>query len=155
MFGVSGVTAEDAVANDSGVANHWNQSEDWGTVQAAKSSVTFSISKKPASGFVALPRLNNRWKSIAAEGYTGELRFVPEIDHWRIFVPDDLEYPATINMQLIETVRLCEKPFVVEQSKDGSVSLPAHHPKQAAKSFAMNLSRTRTPLVTGPFPVIR
>ncbi|MFU7558843.1 hypothetical protein ACMFWY_09205 [Roseiconus sp. JC912] len=105
----------------------WKNATAWGHVDAAGSKVSLYVKESPENGFVSIPRLNNRLKTVKAEGYEGELKFVPEIDHWRIFVPEDLSLPATIEVELVEAIRLCDQPLMVKPTAEGKLILPAHH----------------------------
>ncbi|WP_436716041.1 hypothetical protein U8335_28315 [Roseiconus lacunae] len=105
----------------------WSQQTAWGNLQAKGSTVTMKVNELPNAGYVSLPRLNNRLESVTAKGIADELRFIPEIDHWRVFVPKNATLPLSIEVKLLEKIRRCDAPFVVKPSENGKVTLPAHH----------------------------
>ncbi|MEL6108484.1 MAG: hypothetical protein AAFU85_20865 [Planctomycetota bacterium] len=101
--------------------------KDWGSIEFHGAEVVIEIKTEPAKRKVAIPRLNNRMKSLTADGTELKLKFVPEPDQWMIALPKALAIPATLRLALIEPARLCADPFVVQANDSGVIELPAHH----------------------------
>ncbi|NQV23631.1 MAG: hypothetical protein HQ518_04600 [Rhodopirellula sp.] len=104
----------------------------WGRIVARESALELHVKKIPANRVIAFPRLNNRMKSVYLQGKTEEqskLKFKPEINTWEITLPDNLPTDATpvVIFETLEPIELATKPHVVQQSRDGGVTLPAHH----------------------------
>lgn len=103
----------------------------WGTIVARKSALELHVKRIPDNRIISFPRLNNRMKSLYLEGQTQEasgLKFKPQITTWEVTLPKALPEPSPVVIfETVEPIELAKKPHVVTQSKDNSVTLPAHH----------------------------
>ena len=104
---------------------------DWGRIVARDSSIELHVKTIPGSRVISFPRLNNQMKSLYLDGKSPEesnLKFKPELTTWEVTLPKDLaDTSPLIIFETLEPVELAIKPHVVNQSDDGSVTLPAHH----------------------------
>lgn len=101
--------------------------KEWGSIEFQGSEVVIEVKTEPAKRKVMIPRLNNRMKTLSADGSEAKLKFVPEPEEWVITLPKTLAIPATLRLTLLEPARLCAEPFVVQANDSGVIELPAHH----------------------------
>jgi hypothetical protein len=104
----------------------------WGQIIAHKMAIHLNVNKIPDNRIISFPRLNNRMKSLQLSGQTekdSKLKFKPELTTWEVTLPADMPADAqpVVIFQTVEPIQLATKPHVVQQSKDNSVTLPAHH----------------------------
>jgi hypothetical protein len=103
----------------------------WGRIVARESALELHVKKIPENNVLSFPRLNNRMKSLYLTGKTEEesqLKFKPEINTWEITFPkEQADFSGVVIFETLEPIELATKPHVVEQWKDGVVTLPAHH----------------------------
>lgn len=103
----------------------------WGRIVARKSALELHVKKLPENNVLSFPRLNNRMKSLYLAGKTEEasqLKFKPEINTWEITLPkEQADFSGVVIFETLEPIELSTKPHVVRQSRDGGVTLPAHH----------------------------
>lgn len=103
----------------------------WGRIVAKETALELHVRKLPDNRIVSFPRLNNRMKSVYIEGQTAEqskLRFKPEVSTWEVTVPRETgDFSGVIVFETMEPVHLPTKPYVVKQSNNGEITLPAHH----------------------------
>ncbi|MEO1525154.1 MAG: hypothetical protein AAFX06_06940 [Planctomycetota bacterium] len=99
----------------------------WGSIKFEGLEVVIQVDSEPPQRKVTMPRLNNRMKTLVADGSDVKLKFVPEPEEWVITLPKTLALPATLRLTLIEPARLCKQPFEIQPTKEGIVELPAHH----------------------------
>lgn len=103
----------------------------WGRIVARKSTLELHVNKLPENNVLSFPRLNNRMKSLHLAGKTEEesqLKFKPEITTWEITLPNErANFSGVVIFETLEPIELATKPHVVRQSKDGGITLPAHH----------------------------
>ncbi|KAA5545244.1 hypothetical protein FYK55_06155 [Roseiconus nitratireducens] len=100
----------------------------WGKIEIQGKEVLLVIDSMPESGFVSLPRLNNRMKSLTWRGMPDgpDLKLQPEPTQWRIEVPKSIDLPTTIRLETFQPVRVATKPVVARPNHDGEIVLPAH-----------------------------
>lgn len=122
---------QNAIADDKAITN-FPADVAWGQIVARKSALHLHVRKLPENRMLSFPRLNNRMKSVHFDRQSAEeskLKFKPEITTWEITLPKDLPSDATpvVIFETLEPLELATRPHVVKQSKDGTVTLPAHH----------------------------
>lgn len=104
---------------------------EWGHIVARPSALELHVDRLPDNRTISFPRLNNRMKSVYIAGQTekeSRLKFKPEITTWEITLPEELdEFTGVIVFQTLEPIKLALKPYVIQQSENGIITLPAHH----------------------------
>jgi hypothetical protein len=126
VFCISDATAEDKPITS------FPADTTWGQIVAHKMALHLNVKKIPENRKVSFPRLNNRMKSLRLSGQTekaSNLKFKPELTTWEVTLPAGMPADArpVVIFQTIEPIELATKPHVVKQSKDQSVTLPAHY----------------------------
>jgi hypothetical protein len=104
----------------------------WGRMEATAVLLKLTVTKLPENRTISIPRLNNRMKMLRLSGRNpgaSRLTFKPQITTWEITFQKDSPTGATpiVFFHALEKIELATNPHIVKQSKDGSVTLPAHH----------------------------
>lgn len=103
----------------------------WGHIVARPSALELHVERLPDDRTIAFPRLNNRMKSVYIAGQTSEesrLQFKPEITVWKVTLPKEADdFSGVVVFETLEPIQLASKPHVIRQSKNGTITLPAHH----------------------------
>lgn len=104
---------------------------DWGRIVWRPQSLELHVTSLPANRKIGFPRLNNQMKSVHFQGETEEqsqLKFRPEPKTWEITFPKGTQpVGRVVIFETLEPVLLAKEPHRIDQAKDGSITLPAHH----------------------------